>query len=143
MKLGAKDFILTNKEGWADDWKFTFDFILNCADATDQFNLPDYFGTLKVHGKFHMVGFPDKDLPSINAQAFAPNGCYMGASHLGSRPEMEEMLELASSKKINGWIETIPISEEGCKKAVERVANNDNVRYRLTLNNFDAIFGKR
>jgi len=143
LKMGAKDFITTNKEGWAEPWKFKFDFILNCADATDQFNLPDYFSTLKVNGTFHMVGFPDKPLQPLQAQAFAPNGCSLSASHIGNRPEMEEMLALAAKQNIKSWVETIDISEEGCKQAVERVYNNDNVRYRLTLTGFDKVFGKR
>jgi alcohol dehydrogenase (NADP+) len=143
LKLGAKDFILSSKENWAEPWKFQFDIVLNCADATDKFNLPDYFSTLKVNGTFHMVGFPDKPLPSIMAQAFAPNGCYMGASHIGNRPEMEEMLELAAKQNIKSWVETIDISEKGIKEAVERVYNNDNVRFRFTLTGYDKVFGER
>ena len=143
LKMGAKDFISTKKENWTEPWKFTFDVILNCADATDKFNLPDYFSTLRVNGTFHMVGFPDKPLPQIQAQAFATTGNYMGASHIGNRPEMLEMLELASKQNIKSWIQTIDIGEKGCKEAVERVYNNDNVRYRLTLVNYDAVFGKR
>ncbi|KAF2658455.1 GroES-like protein [Lophiostoma macrostomum CBS 122681] len=143
LKLGAKDFIVTNKEGWAEDWKFKFDFIVNTADATDKFDLSEYFSTLKVNGTFHMVGFPDKPLPQIQAQVFAPNGCYMGASHIGNRPEMIEMLDLAAKQNIKSWVQTIDISEAGCKEAVERVYNNDNVRFRFTLVNYDKVFGKR
>ena len=143
LKMGAKDFIVTSKEGWAEPWKYHFDFIINTADATDKFNLSDYFSTLKVNGTFHMVGFPDNPLPAMQAQVFAPTGCYMGASHIGSRPEMIEMLELAAKQDIKSWVQTIPLSEKGCKEAVERVYNNDNVRFRLTLTNFDDVFGKR
>lgn len=143
LELGAKEFILTTEKEWFKPYAFQFDIILNCADATDKFNLPDYFSTLKVNGTFHMVGFPDNKLQPLDAKAFAPNGCYMGASHIGNRPEMLEMLELASKQNIKSWVETIDISEEGCKQAVERVANNDNVRFRLTLVNFDKVFGKR
>lgn len=92
---------------------------------------------------FFKCGFPDEDLPAINAQAFAPTGCYMGASHIGNRPEMEEMFKLASEKGIKSWVEEVQISEDNIKSAVERVGNNDNVRYRLTLVGFDKVFGKR
>lgn len=143
LKLGAKDFIDTSKKDWAKPWKFQFDIVLNATDATDRFNLSDYFSTIKVNGYFHMVGYPDKPLPQIMAQAFAPNGCYMGASHIGNRPEMEEMLELAAKQNIKSWVETIDISEEGCKQAVERVYKGDNVRFRFTLVNYDKVFGKR
>ena len=94
-------------------------------------------------GKFHNVGFGDKPLPQLMAQDFAPNGCYIGASHIGNRPEMLAMLDLASKQEIHSWISTIPISAEGCKEAVERVYNNKDVRYRLVLNNYDAAFGER
>lgn len=140
--MGAKEFVVTNEKGWADPYKFTFDFILNTADAADKFDMPTYFSTLKVMGKFHTVGFGDKPLPQMMAQDFAPNGCYIGASHIGNRPEMLAMFELASKQNIKSWIETIDISEAGCKEAVERVANN-KVRYRFTLVNYDAQFGNR
>ncbi|KAF1934666.1 NADP-dependent alcohol dehydrogenase C [Clathrospora elynae] len=143
LKMGAKDFIDTSKKGWADKWKFQLDFVINAADATDKFDLAEYFSILKVNGTFHMVGFPDNKLPSFNAQVFASNGCYMGASHIGNRPEMEEMFQLASKQNIKSWVQEIQLSEDGCKEAVERVYKNDNVRYRLTLTGFDKVFGKR
>lgn len=143
IKMGAKDFVVTKDQDWHKKYPFTFDFILNCADATDKFDLPAYFSTLKVMGKFHNVGFGDKPLPQLQAQAFAPNGCYIGASHIGNRPEMLAMLELASKQEIHSWIDTVPISEAGCKEVVERVYNGKDVRYRLVLNKYDEAFGKR
>ncbi|KAK7524718.1 chaperonin 10-like protein [Phyllosticta citriasiana] len=143
IALGAKGFICTKDKDWQEPYKFFFDFIINTADATDRFHLPDYFSTLKVNGTFHMVGYPDNPLPQIQAQVFSPNGCYMGASHIGNRPEMIDMFELASKQNIKSWVETIDISEEGCKEAVERVYNNDRVRYRFTLVGYDKMFGKR
>ena len=142
MKMGAKEFIVSNEENWFEPYKFKFDFILNTADVLQKFKLSDYFSTLKVMGKFHTVGLPDAPLPTIMAQDFAPNGCYIGASHIGNRPEMLSMLELASKQNIKSWVETIDISEEGCAKAVQGVKDN-KVRYRYTLVNFDAQFGKR
>lgn len=52
------------------------------------------------------------------------------------------MLELASKQNVKSWVETIDISEAGCKEAVERVYKND-VKYRFTLVNYDNVFGKR
>jgi alcohol dehydrogenase (NADP+) len=80
---------------------------------------------------------------SIKLQAFVVSGCYLGTSHIGNRPEMEAMLELASTQNIKSWVETIQIGEEGCKEAVERVQKNDRVRYRFTLVGYDKVFGKR
>jgi len=142
LKLGAKEFIISGEKDWHKPYAFTFDFILNCADATDKFNLPDYFSTMKVMGRFHNVGLPDSPLPELKAQDFCANGCYIGSSHIGNRPEMLAMLELASKQQIKSWVTTIPISEEGCKEAVTKVKNND-VHYRYVLTDYDKVFGKR
>lgn len=61
---------------------------------------------------------------------------------MGNRPEMEEMLELASKQNIKTWVEEIDISEAGCKEAVERVKNN-KVHYRFTLVGYNKVFGER
>ncbi|KAM3418438.1 hypothetical protein BST61_g4425 [Cercospora zeina] len=142
LKMGAKHFICTNDEGWHKDLAFTFDFILNCADATHKFNLKDYFSTLKVMGRFHNVGFGDHPLPELMAQDFAGNGCYIGASHIGNRPEMLAMFDLASKQNIKSWIQTVDVSESGCAEAVKAVADN-TVRYRYVLTGYDKVFGKR
>ena len=142
LKLGAKEFILSTGDNWAEPWAFKFDFILNCADMTQEFDLSKYFSTLAINGTFHHVGLPDHPLPQIQAQAFMPNGCKMGGSHIGSRPEALAMLKLASEKNIKSWVEKIPISAKGCKEAVERVKKND-VHYRFTLVDFDSAFGAR
>lgn len=140
--MGAKHFIVSGEKDWHKPFAFQFDFILNCADATDRFNLHDYFSTMKVGGRFHNVGLPDNPLPELKAQDFAAGQYYIGSSHLGNRPEMQAMLKLASEKNIKSWVETIDISEKGCKEAVERVKNG-KVKYRFTLVNYDAQFGKR
>lgn len=142
LKLGADHFISTKDKDWAKPLAFTFNFILNAADMTNEFELGDYMSTLAVQGEFHNVGLPDKPLPEIMAQMFASNGGKLTGSHLGSRPEALAMLKLASEKNIHPMIETIKVSEEGCKKAVEKVKVND-VRYRITLTGFHEAFGTK
>ncbi|MCJ1349645.1 hypothetical protein MMC31_007886 [Peltigera leucophlebia] len=142
LALGAKEFICTKDEDWAKPWAFTFDFILNTADMTQTFDLVEYLSTLAVNGTFHNVGLPDQPLPQIQAQALLVNGVSIGASHIGSRPEMISMLKLASEKEVKPYIQTVDASEQGCKEAVEKVKVND-VRYRFTLVNFDKAFPGR
>ena len=142
LKMGAKEFIVTSEDKWYEPYAFTFDFILDAADATHKFNMPNYIGTLKVMGRFHCVGLGDEPLPQLMAQDFAGNGSYIGASHIGNRPEMLAMFELASKQNIKSWIKEIPISEKGCAEAVQAVKDN-TVRYRCVLTDFDAAFGKR
>ena len=141
LKLGAKEFICTKDKDWAKPWAYTFDFILNTADMTHEFNIQEYMSTLNVNGDFHNVGLPDKPLPQMMAQDFVPNGAKMGGSHIGNRPEMLAMLKLASKNNIKPMIETLDISEKGCKEAVERVKAND-VHYRFTLTGYETVFGK-
>ncbi|KAI9803434.1 MAG: hypothetical protein M1833_000953 [Piccolia ochrophora] len=143
-KLGAKTFIDTTKKDWAKDLAFTFDLILNCADMTYEFDMPTYLSTLTVNGTFHNVGIPDEAIPSLNLGAFASNGSFLGTSHIGSRPEMLAMFQLASEKRkqIEPMVETVQIGEEGCKKAVEDTKTN-KVRYRYTLVGYDKVFGSR
>lgn len=141
-KLGAREAIVTKEKGWAEKWAFAFDFILNCSDMTDRFDLKTYLSTLKVSGEFHMVGLPDQPLPEMMAQTFAGNAAKLTGNHLGNNQEMNDMLKLAADKGIKAWVEAIDISEKGCKEAVERVKEN-KVHYRFTLTGFDAAFGTK
>lgn len=88
LKLGADHFVYTGEKDWFQPLAFTFNFILNAADMTNEFALKDYFSTLAVNGEFHNVGLPDKPLPELMAQDFASNGCKIGGSHIGSRVEI-------------------------------------------------------
>lgn len=142
MKMGAKNFINNEDKDWNKPYQFYYDFVLNTVDDLREFDLTNYFSIIKVNGHFHNCGMPDHSI-ELKMQDFASNGCYIGTSHIGNRPEMEAMLKLASKQNIKSWVQTIPISEAGCKEAVERVKNNDNVRYRFTLTDFDKQFGKR
>jgi len=138
-KLGAKDVILTNKDGWEEPWMFKFDFILNCSDMTHSFDLNKYLSLLRPLGEFHMVGLPDEALPSVSVGAFARNAPKLTASHLGSPQEMDGMLQLAVDKRVLPWVETLDISEKTCGEVVERLKNN-KVHYRFTLTGFDKAF---
>lgn len=70
LKMGAKEFIVTGEKNWHEKFPFTFDFILNTADAIHKFNMKEYFSTLKVMGRFHQVGFGDHPLPVSKISTF-------------------------------------------------------------------------
>jgi len=97
---------------------------------------------LNVGGHFHQVGLPDEPLPGMKAQDLVSNMAAISASHIGCRPEALAMLKLAADKNLHPILQTIPISEEGCNEAVQRVKESD-VRYRFTLTDFDKAFGSR
>jgi len=140
--LGAVDTIVTTEKDWAKKWAFKFDFILNCADATHEFDLQEYLSILKVGGQFHICGIGDQPLPQLAPTAFAGNGAKLTGSHLGNHQEMDALLQLAAEKGVRPVVETIDISEAGCKEAVERVKVN-KVHYRFTLTGFDKAFGTK
>lgn len=141
-QLGASHFVYTEEKDWHKPLAYTFDFILNASDATQHMNLPDYLSTLRVNGTFHNVGLPDAPMPQLKTFDLVPTGANIAASHIGNRPEMLRMLKLAADKKLQPIIETVEMSEQGCKKAVEGVHDN-SVRYRYTLINFDKAFPDR
>ncbi|OAA73332.1 NADP-dependent alcohol dehydrogenase C [Cordyceps fumosorosea ARSEF 2679] len=139
--LGARGVILTTEDGWNEPWKAKFDFVLNCADATDKFDMSTYLSIVKPTGDFHMVGIPDKPLPQMSAGLFAGGAPKLTGSHLGNRQEMEALLKLAAEKGVRPWVEKMPISAESCGKAVEMQRDN-KFRYRCTLTSFDEAFGR-
>jgi alcohol dehydrogenase (NADP+) len=139
-KLGADGYIATGEEGWETAHQFTFDLIINCANSTKGFDLAKYLSMLDVHGRWVSVGLPEEVGPSLKPQDLLQNGVFMSASHLGSRREMLEMLQLAADKGLKSWVEEIPIGEEGLKEAIVRMKKGD-VRYRFTLTGYEKVFG--
>ncbi|ODV63156.1 NAD(P)-dependent alcohol dehydrogenase [Ascoidea rubescens DSM 1968] len=141
LALGVDHYIATgNDPNWFEPYQYKLDLIVCTANSTENFNLSSYLATLTIGGKFVNVGLPTQGNFDINARSFMKNACFMGASLLGSRKEIEYMLQLASENNIHGWVETIPISIENCKKALERTDKND-IRFRFTFVDYDKAFG--
>ncbi|CEJ82026.1 Putative NADP-dependent alcohol dehydrogenase 6 [[Torrubiella] hemipterigena] len=139
-KMGADGFIATNEEGWAEPHKMTFDLIVNTASSTDGFALKEYLSLLDIHGRWNSVGLPAGEGAAIRNQDFITNGCFIGTSHIGSRSEMLEMLQLAADKGIKSWVEQIPLSKEGLQQAMKNIETS-TVRYRTCMVNYDDAFG--
>ena len=139
-KLGATGFVANNTQDWAKPHRYAFDLVLNTADRTHEFNIPDYLSLCKIGGSFHQVGVPDGPLPPLEVPTLMGNGCSISGSHIGNRPECLSMLELAGEKRLFPIIETIAISEPGVGEAITRVSKN-MVRYRIVLTDFSKAFG--
>ncbi|CAM1505220.1 Fc.00g108570.m01.CDS01 [Cosmosporella sp. VM-42] len=135
-KMGADGFLATGEKNWTEGHKMTFDIIINTATSFDGFALSEYLSLLDVHGHWNSVGLPGGEGISVRNQDFISNGCFIGSSHLGSRREMLEMLQLAADKGIKSWVEEIPISTEGLQKAMDNLKTS-SVRYRSCMTNFD------
>lgn len=116
-ELGADGFIATQDKDWNVPHKFTFDLIINSANNSEGFDLARYLSLLDVHGRWISVGLPEGAGHEVKTNTFMSNGCLIGASHLGSRKEMIQMLQLAADKGLKSWVEEIPISEKGLTEA--------------------------
>jgi alcohol dehydrogenase (NADP+) len=91
----------------------TLDLIVSTRDTAEGMPLKDYMSMLWIHGKFVTVGLPDKPLPTLAAFDFAPNGCFLGGSHIGNKEEAVEMLQLAADRGIKPWYVGLLVSLPG------------------------------
>ncbi|KAF8200233.1 NADPH-dependent alcohol dehydrogenase [Pholiota molesta] len=128
-ELGASHFVITDK-GFAEDWQGKLDIIICTVDVSKGLPLEGLMSTLTVGGRLIMVALPDENLPSMNAFQFSKNACLLGGSHIGSKKEVLQMLDLAVKKGVKSYVEMLPMKEAG--KALRNVKDN-SVRYRHVL----------
>lgn len=139
LKMGADGYLASGEKGWNEAHNMTFDLILNTANSSDGFDLSTYLTLLDVHGKWVSVGLPGGGGFNVRNQDFLPNGCFIGSSHLGSRRETLEMLQLAADKGIKTWVQEVPISADGLRQAMNGIEDS-SVRYRYCLTNYEDAF---
>jgi alcohol dehydrogenase (NADP+) len=142
LQLGADGFIATSEPGWEQPHRLSFEFILNTASSTENFDLAKFLGIMDVHGRFISVGLPEEAGQRVKTQDLVDNGVLIGASHLGSRTEALQMLKLAAEKNLKGWIEEIPTGEAGIAEAVTKLKDHQ-ARYRYTLVGHREVFGTK
>ena len=58
---------------------------------------------LWIHGAFVTVGLPDDPLPGLKGFDLMANGSRLTSSHIGSKKEVLEMLDLVAEKGIHPW----------------------------------------
>ncbi|RKU47962.1 hypothetical protein DL546_002893 [Coniochaeta pulveracea] len=138
--MGADGFIATEDKDWNVPHKMTFDLIVNTANSSEGFDLDAYLSMLDVHAKWVAVGLPEGEGFKVKNTTFLSNGCFFGSSHLGSRRETLEMLQLAADKGIKTWLETVPISQDNLATVMQRLKKND-IRYRFCMTNYEEQFG--
>ncbi|KAI0480091.1 GroES-like protein [Xylariaceae sp. FL0804] len=141
-RMGADGYLASGDPDWNRDHRMTFDLIISTANSFGEgFDIASYLALLDVHGKWVSVGMPEEATLQIKPQDLNPNGCLIGASHLGSRREMLDMFRLAADKGIESWVETVPLSAENLAATMQRLNRND-VRYRFTMTDYDKVFGE-
>jgi alcohol dehydrogenase (NADP+) len=91
-----------------------------------------YMRMLKVGGTLVFVGVPEEALPPLQLTPLIMNNIFLGGSAIGSPAAISEMLELAATQKVKGWVETRPLKE--ANQAVIDMENG-KARYRYCLVN--------
>ncbi|TFK96877.1 chaperonin 10-like protein [Pterulicium gracile] len=81
----------------------------NTADVANV-PLPLFLKTLRLHGKFLIVGVPDNKF-EFHTMELMGNGGSIAATHIGSKKEILEMLDLAKKKGVKSIIE---LYSSGC-----------------------------
>ncbi|GAA5842022.1 hypothetical protein JCM11251_001991 [Rhodosporidiobolus azoricus] len=130
LKMGAKEFVLTDGDDWMKPYAVNFDFILSTIDNSKAIPLTDLVTMLYVNGRLHIAAMPDDELPPFKSQALAGNGATLGVNHIGNKKEAEAMFKFAAEKGIKAWKEILPMKDVA--KGIRGVHEN-NVRYRYVL----------
>jgi D-arabinose 1-dehydrogenase-like Zn-dependent alcohol dehydrogenase len=130
IKLGADHFIDTSKEGFEKPLEGEIDLVICTASNVRRLPFSEFLSTLSVHGRLVYVGMPEDKLPPVKAQELSNNGCFIGSSHIGSRKEALQMLQLAADKGIKTWKNVIPM-----KNAADGImaVENNTIRFRTVL----------
>jgi alcohol dehydrogenase (NADP+) len=128
LAMGATRFIVTDP-GFEKDLAREFDLIIVTASSS-KIPLDELLSTLDVEKKLIFVGMPEEGLSNVTSQTLSGNAVSLASSHLGNKPEVIRMLQLAADKDIKPWINVLPMKEAA--KAIKAVENN-SVRYRSVL----------
>jgi alcohol dehydrogenase (NADP+) len=130
LKLGADHFIDTSKAGFSEPLAGEIDLIISTASNVNSLPLSEFLSTLSVHGRLVYVGMPEDNLPQVTAQKLSSNGCFIGSSHIGSKKEVLQMLQLAADKGIKTWKNVIPM-----KNAADGImaVEKNTIRFRTVL----------
>ncbi|OCH93100.1 GroES-like protein [Obba rivulosa] len=133
QKMGADFVVSTHDPDYYQPLQGTIDIIISTIDhySPDR-PLKSYLSMLATHGRFITCGLPDADnpLPPVHPFDLTYNGCYIGGTHMGSKREAVEMLQLAADKGVKPWVQELPMSQ--AKQAIEGVKTG-KARYRYVL----------
>ena len=128
LKMGAKRFIATTP-GFEKNLSMEFDVIIVTASSA-KLPINELLSTLDVGQKLVFVGMPEEGLDKITSQALSGNGAALTSSHLGSRQEALDMLQMAADKGLKPWVNVLPMKDAA--KGIKAVEDN-TVRYRTVL----------
>ncbi len=127
--LGAHRFVNTQDTKAMQEIAGTQDFILNTANADQDWNT--YVQALRPTGKLCLVGVPPSPV-SVQAFSLISSERMLCGSPIGSPHRLREMLEVAARHGVKATTEVFPMAK--ANEAIEKVKKN-KVRYRAVLAN--------
>jgi uncharacterized zinc-type alcohol dehydrogenase-like protein len=126
-RLGADEVVVSKDAKAMAALAGTFDFILDTVSAEHDMNL--YMTLLKPHGRYTIVGIPEKPM-SVAAFSVIMGNKALTGSMIGGIAETQEMLDYCAEKGIVSDIELTPMSK--INEAYARVIKSD-VKYRFVI----------
>jgi len=126
LKLGADDFLATQDEEVFAKHVKRFDFILDTASATHDYNA--YLNLLRRDGTMVLVGVPGPT--PLAAGSLIMGRRKLAGSLIGGIHETQEMLDFCAEHGVAADVEVISIQQ--INDAYERMLRSD-VRYRFVI----------
>lgn len=127
--LGAHNFVNTRESRSLKDLASSFDFILNTANADEDWGI--YIQALRPTGTLCFVGVPPSPV-SFHAFPMISGVRTVTGSPIGSPHRIREMLDVAARHGVKAMTESFPMTK--ANEAIEKV-NKNKVRYRAVLSN--------
>jgi uncharacterized zinc-type alcohol dehydrogenase-like protein len=127
--LGAHRFVNTRETKAMKEVAGSMDFILNTANADQDWNI--YVQALRPTGTLCFVGVPPKPVSTHAFPLIAGQRTITG-SPIGSPSMLREMLDVAARHGVKAQTERFPMAK--ANEAIEKVKKN-KVRYRAVLAN--------
>jgi uncharacterized zinc-type alcohol dehydrogenase-like protein len=127
--LGAHHFVNSRESKAMKDVAGTLDFILNTANADQDWNV--YIQALRPNGTLCFVGVPPSPV-SLHAFPLIAGVRTVTGSPIGSPQRIREMLDVAARHGVKATTECFAMAK--ANEAIERVKKN-KVRYRAVLAN--------
>ncbi len=129
-RFGAHDFAATGADGALAARSNACDFLLYCG--TGSLPWADFLGVLRPDGKLCIVGFPASKAVDVSVIPLIFGQKSVLASGIGSRAEMQAMLDFSALHQIVPQIEVYPMRDVNA--VAGRLLRNE-VRYRAVLTN--------
>lgn len=127
--LGAHHFVNTRESRALKDAAGSFDFILNTANADQDWGV--YVQALRPTGTLCFVGVPPSPV-TVHAFPLISGARTIAGSPIGSPRQLREMLDVAARHGVKAQTESFAMAK--ANEAIEKVKKN-KVRYRAVLQN--------